>query len=351
MPVIEVRDLQKTFRVKEKAPGLSGSVKALFHPEYRSVEAVKGVTLEVEEGEALAFIGPNGAGKSTTIKMLTGILHPTAGDATVLGYNPWRQREQLAFHIGSVFGQKSQLWYHLPPTDTFNLLAKIYELDPDAYRRRRDELVEAFEIGDLLQIPVRKMSLGQRMRCEIAASLLHRPKVIFLDEPTIGLDVIAKQKIRDLIRRANREERTTVFLTSHDAGDIEQLCKRVVIINYGQVIYDDAVYHLKRQHLRTKVISLKLADAWEGLDLPGVRVLKARDYGVKLEVDGAVAATQDVVAALLARYSIADITIEDPPMEDIISSIFAAQVPEEGAAEPALAEPALAGSPTGGRQP
>ncbi len=332
MAIIHVADLHKTFQVKRKEAGLAGSLRAFWRPAYSQVDAVKGVSFEVEEGETLAFIGPNGAGKSTTIKMLTGILHPTSGEAQVLGLVPWRQRQRLAYQIGSVFGQKSQLWYHLPPVDTFNLLAKIYELEPQAYRRRQGELVEAFEIQGLLQTPVRKMSLGERMRCEIAASLLHRPKVLFLDEPTIGLDVIAKQKIRDLIRLANREDRTTVFLTSHDAGDIEQLCRRVVIVNHGTIIYDDSVNRLKREHLRTRVISLKLAEPWAGFEMTGVRVLKAKEYGVKLEIDIAVAEVQAAVAGLLARYSVADMTIEDPPMEAIISSVFAAARP--GAAAP-----------------
>ncbi|MHB9145167.1 MAG: ABC transporter ATP-binding protein [Symbiobacteriia bacterium] len=348
MAIIHVADLHKTFQVKRKEAGLAGSLRAFWRPAYSQVDAVKGVTFEVEEGETLAFIGPNGAGKSTTIKMLTGILHPTSGEAQVLGLVPWRQRQRLAYQIGSVFGQKSQLWYHLPPVDTFNLLAKIYELEPQAYRRRQGELVEAFEIQGLLQTPVRKMSLGERMRCEIAASLLHRPKVLFLDEPTIGLDVIAKQKIRDLIRLANREDRTTVFLTSHDAGDIEQLCRRVVIVNHGTIIYDDSVNRLKREHLRTRVISLKLAEPWAGFEMTGVRVLKAKEYGVKLEIDIAVAEVQAAVAGLLARYSVADMTIEDPPMEAIISSVFAAARPGAAAPSAGSALTAAAGSAVAG---
>ena len=189
----------------------------------------------------MAFIGPNGAGKSTTIKMLTGILHPTSGEATVLGLTPWKDRERLSYKIGSVFGQKSQLWYHLPPIDTFNLLGKIYEMDQSEQIKRRDFLVETFEIGDLMKTPVRKLSLGQRMRCEIAASLLHKPEVIFLDEPTIGLDVVARQNVRQTLKQWNDQEKATIFLTSHDVGDIEYLAGRVVIINHGQIVLDDQV--------------------------------------------------------------------------------------------------------------
>jgi ABC-2 type transport system ATP-binding protein len=216
-------------------------VRALFKPEYSEVEAVRRLSFQMEAGELLGFIGPNGAGKSTTIKMLTGILHPSGGEAKVLGYVPWKERQKLAFHIGTVFGQRPQLWYHLPAIDTLRLFGKIYELDDRETKKRIDFLADAFEIRDLLETPVRKLSLGQRMRCEVAASLLHRPKLILLDEPSIGLDVVAKQHIRDAIRRMNQEEGVGVLLTSHDAGDLEALCKRVIIINHGQIVYEDKV--------------------------------------------------------------------------------------------------------------
>src|SRR6266511_1057590 len=200
MPAIEVTNLQKTFQTKRKAAGMSGSMRALFKPEYSSIEAVRKLTFQMEAGELLGFIGPNGAGKSTTIKMLTGILHPTSGEAKVLGYVPWKQRRELAYQIGTVFGQRPQLWYHLPAIDTFTLFGKIYEMDDRDTQMRIHQISEAFEIQDLLETPVRKLSLGQRMRCEVAASLLHRPKLILLDEPSIGLDVVAKQHIRDAIQ-------------------------------------------------------------------------------------------------------------------------------------------------------
>jgi ABC-2 type transport system ATP-binding protein len=323
MAIIEVRGLRKVFRVPRRPEGGWARFLATFRPQVVEQEAVRGIDLTVERGQALAFIGPNGAGKSTTIKMLTGILHPTAGEARVLGYVPWRQRQHLAYHIGSVFGQKSQLWLHLPPVDTFNLLARIYELDWDAYRKRRAELVELFDLQEIMHTPVRKLSLGQRMRCEIAASLLHRPEVIFLDEPTIGLDPVAKSAIRDLIRRANREEGVTVFLTSHDAGDIEQLCKRVVIIHHGQVILDDTVNSLRRDYMKRRFIDLKLSESYQdGLALPGVSVVKAKGYGVKLAVDTSVIPIDAVVSELLRHYQVQDITIENPPMEEIIAAIY-----------------------------
>jgi ABC-2 type transport system ATP-binding protein len=322
MSAITVQGLSKTFLVKEKTAGLRGSLRALFKPRRGEVHAVKDIDFAVDAGERVAFIGPNGAGKSTTIKMLVGILYPTDGQATVLGHVPWKEREKLAYQIGAVFGQKSQLWYHLPPQDTFNLLARIYELDRDAYRGRLAQLVDLFAIGEYMTTPVRKLSLGQRMRCEIAASLLHGPRILFLDEPTIGLDVVVKHHIRELILRLNEEEGVTVFLSSHDAGDVERLCRRAMVINHGQVIYDGKVSTLKRNHIRSKTISLKLGEPFAGFQSPGVTVLKAAGTGVKLQVDTVAANIEQVVAQLMARYPILDITIEDPPMEQVIAHIY-----------------------------
>ncbi|HET7770360.1 MAG TPA: ATP-binding cassette domain-containing protein [Chloroflexota bacterium] len=252
-PAIEADRLSKHFSAKQTAPGLRGALRALVRPSYKETLAVENCSFTVDAGELVAFIGPNGAGKSTTIKMLTGILYPSGGSARVLGLVPWAQRGTLAYNIAAVFGQKSQLWYHLPPLATFDLLAKIYELDERAYRQRAGELIELFELGPHLHTSVRRLSLGERMRCELAAALLHRPRVIFLDEPTIGLDVIAKQKIRALIRRLNAEEGVTVFLTSHDADDVEQICERVIVINHGTLILDEPISTLKREFLQTKV--------------------------------------------------------------------------------------------------
>lgn len=319
---ISVRGLTKEFsRVKK-----TGSFFKRMSPFSGIVEnfvALKGIDLDVARGESLAFIGPNGAGKSTTIKILTGILHPTAGEASVLGLTPWKDREKLAFRIGSVFGQKSQLWLHLPATDTFELLSRVYELDRARYRTRRNQLIELFEIGDYADVPVRKLSLGQRMRCEIAASLLHEPEVLFLDEPTIGLDPVAKASIRDLIRNANREAGVTVFLTSHDAGDIEQLCRRTVIVNQGQIVFDGSTNALRRDALTKKEIDLKLTASIESFEpMTGVEVLKAKGYGLKLSVDTKTTGIDRVVGELLRRYEVEDIAIVSPPLEEIIATIY-----------------------------
>ena len=333
--VLQVEGLSKVFRRRVRGSGLRGLLASYRHTHWETVEAVHDLDLRMAEGEALALIGPNGAGKSTTIKMLTGILHPTGGTAHVLGLVPWRQRTTLAMNIATVFGQRSQLWYHLPAGETFDLLARIYELKPAEYRARREELVRQFELEPLLGSAVRKLSLGQRMRCEIAAALLHRPRILFLDEPTIGLDVIAKQSIRELIRDMNRQEGVAVLLTSHDAGDIERLCKRVIVINHGTVMLDDRVSSMRRRYLRRKVIDLRLHEAHDPradwLHMPGVRVVKSAGFGVKLEIDTDVQPIAQVVGTLMAALPVADITIEDAPMEEIIAAIYRDQRAEVSA--------------------
>ena len=323
MSAIEVTNLHKTFQTKRKAAGLRASARALFKPEYSMVEAVSRLSFQMEAGELLGFIGPNGAGKSTTIKMLTGILHPTDGEAKVLGYIPWKERQQLAFHIGTVFGQRPQLWYHLPAIDTFTLFGKIYELDDRETQKRIDFLCETFEIRDLLETPVRKLSLGQRMRCEVAASLLHRPKLILLDEPSIGLDVVAKQHIRDAIRRMNQEEGVGVLLTSHDAGDLEALCKRVIIVNHGQIVYEDKVSNLKRKHLTTKLVEVRYAqEVPTNFHVDGVEILKVGRYGVKLRFDTNQTPVDSVMSHLSSAGELVDITISDPPLEEVIAKVY-----------------------------
>jgi ABC-2 type transport system ATP-binding protein len=324
-PVVDVNGLEKSFVLKQKEPGLRGSVRSLWKSKTITVPAVSDISFQLQKGELLGFIGPNGAGKSTTIKMLTGILYPSAGQASVLGYTPWKDRRRLGYLIGTVFGQKPQLWYHLPPEDTFRLFAHIYELDMGAYQKRRAFLVDAFQIGDLLQTPVRKLSLGQRMKCEIAASLLHSPQVVFLDEPTIGLDVVAKQQIRDAIRTLNEGGKTTIFLTSHDAGDIENLCRRVIVVNHGKIIFDDRTSVLKRQYLRRKVIDVRFGESLtEPFALPGVTTIKQGAYGLKLEFDSRKLPVDQVVQKVMTTGPCNDINIADPPMEEIIREIYAA---------------------------
>ncbi|SDE29320.1 ABC-2 type transport system ATP-binding protein [Paenibacillus sp. UNCCL117] len=325
MTAIRIERLNKTFEVKKKQPGLAGSLRSLWKPVYEQKQAVSGISFSVQQGEMLAFLGPNGAGKSTTIKMLTGILHPTSGQAEVLGCNPWKERNKLAYRIGSVFGQKSQLWYHLPPADTFELMRHMYELPRGDYLARKEELVRRFELEPYWNTPVRKLSLGERMRCEIAVSLLHRPRIVFLDEPTIGLDVVVKLNIRELIRDMNREEGMTVFLTSHDAGDVEQLCERAIVVNHGRMILDDKVASMKRELLTYKTIRLIMADehGLAAVNIPGAEVKAHEGVKVTLSVNTSRIPIEAVLARLVGQVRIRDVTIEDPPMEEVITHIYA----------------------------
>lgn len=322
--VVEVRNLSKKFVVT------SGG---LFKRHVRDVWAVKDISFAIEAGQSIAFIGPNGAGKSTTIKVLTGILQPTSGTATILGMVPWKERSRLAMSIGAVFGQRSQLWYHLPPSDTFDLLAKIYELDSKTYRVRRQLLVKTFNLESILFTQVRKLSLGQRMKAEIAASLLHGPRVLFLDEPTIGLDVIARMELRELLRAWNAEDGLTILLTSHDAGDIEAVAERVIVVNHGHVVLDDTVANMRRDYLGTKILEVKFHDAVPAVDLPGVAVLEQNDYILKLEVDTSQTPIQKVMNEAIQSARVADITIEDPPLESIIAHIYGSHHLMQGAYE------------------
>lgn len=310
MAAIETQDLSKTF--VSRGPRRRRMV----------VEAVRDISFDVEQGERLAYIGPNGAGKSTSIKILTGILYPTRGKARVLGFTPWAERRKLVRHIGTLFGQRSQLWSQLTPRQSFALLGRIYDVDDPA--GRIVELGDLLEAADLFDTPVRNLSLGQRMRCELAASMLHEPKVLFLDEPTIGLDLIAKQRFREMIMRLNEEKRTTVFLTSHDVSDIEQVARRVIVINHGTIIYDDKVSTMRRSLLRTKLLEVRFEEEPAAIDIDGVEVVKARGSGYKLVVDTDRADIRTVLDDLLERFRVADISVLDPPLEDVIGEIYEA---------------------------
>lgn len=323
MAVIKVSNLKKVFSSKRKSAGLQGSLRSLIRPEYQMIDAVNDISFEMESGELLGFIGPNGAGKSTTIKILTGILFPSSGEAEVLGYVPWKHRQKLAFHIGTVFGQRPQLWYHLPAIDTFYLFGKIYELEDREVRKRISFLAEAFEIQEFLETPVRKLSLGQRMRCEVVASFLHSPKLLLLDEPSIGLDVVAKQRIRDTVRQMNTLEGVGVLLTSHDAGDIEALCSNVIIINHGKIVYRDKVSNLKRHYLTSKLVEVRYAEQVPaGFRIAGTDTLKVGHYGVKLKFDTLQTPVESVIAELAKSGTLVDVTISDPSLEEVIRVIY-----------------------------
>ena len=321
MNVIEVKILWKTFKVKKKEKGFKGSMHSLWHPEYEIVEAVKGIHFEVEKGEMIAFIGPNGAGKSTTIKMLTGILYPDQGELSILGLDPRQSRKKLAYEIGTVFGQKEQLWTHLTPYDNFKFFGAIYDIPETVVERKIEELTELFELADFLNTPVRNLSLGQRIRCEIVASLIHEPKILFLDEPTIGLDPVVKENIRALIKRMNKEYKTTVFLTSHDTSDIEKLCKRVIIINHGELVLDDSMENLKYHYLNKKILEAKMKEKVNLEEEEGITVLKDKGYNLKLEIDTSKKSIADALK-LLNPDKIIDINISNIPLENIITEIY-----------------------------
>lgn len=321
MAIIKVENLSKTFKVKLKEKGLKGSIKSIFKPRYKTVKAVNNISFEVEKGEIIAFIGPNGAGKSTTIKMLTGILYPDKGVANVLDINPVTDRKKLAYQIGTVFGQKEQLWTHLTPYDNFKFFGAIYDIPDSVVEKKIAELNEIFELSEFINTPVRNLSLGQRIRCEIVASLIHEPKVLFLDEPTIGLDPVVKENIRALIKRMNKEYKTTVFLTSHDVGDIEKLCKRVIIINDGRIVLDDSMENLKYHYLNKKIVEVKMKEKVNLDDEEGITILKDKGYNLKIEVDITKRSVADALK-LLNPDNIVDINISNIPLEDIISSIY-----------------------------
>lgn len=321
MAVISVRNLTKSFKVKEKKKGFIGSLKAIIKPSYKEVQAVDNISFEVEEGEVIAFIGPNGAGKSTTIKMLTGILYPDSGSIEVLGINPTKARKKLAYEIGTVFGQKEQLWMHLTAYDNFKFFGAIYDIPEKETEKRIEELSELFDLGKFINTPVRNLSLGQRIRCEIVASLIHKPKVLFLDEPTIGLDPVVKESIRKLIKKMNKEYHTTIFLTSHDISDIEKLCKRVVIINDGQIVMDDSMANLKYHYMDKKVIEVKLKSKVDFSNEKGIKVLKERDNNLRIEIDTNETDLTSVLK-LINPENIIDINISNTPLEEIISAIY-----------------------------
>lgn len=321
MDAITVNHLTKTFRVKVKEKGLKGSIRSMFHPTYRSINAVEDISFHVEAGEILAFIGPNGAGKSTTIKMLTGILYPDHGEAAVMKINPSQKRKQLSYKIGTVFGQKEQLWTHLTPYDNFKFFGAIYDLKDSVTEERIEELSRVFELEEFINTPVRNLSLGQRIRCEIAASLIHKPEVLFLDEPTIGLDPVVKENIRTLIKKMNKEFKTTIFLTSHDIGDIEKLCKRIIIVNHGRIVLDDSMEKLKYHYLNRKIVEVKMRELTDLSDEDGITVVKSNGNQVKIEVDTTKKTISDALK-LIDADNILDINISNIPLENIITEIY-----------------------------
>ncbi len=322
MPQILVQDLAKTYRVAERDPGVLGAMRGLVRRRHRTVEALKGVSFQLERGELLGFIGPNGAGKSTTIKILSGILRPDGGRVEIDGLVPYQDRIRHVGRIGVVFGQRTQLWWDLPVIDGFDLLRDIYRVDPVRYRQTRDELVAMLRLERLLDQPVRQLSLGQRMRAEIAAALLHEPQILFLDEPTIGLDAPSKLAIREFVKRLNQERGVTVLLTTHDMHDIEALAQRVIVIGHGRVLADSPFETLRSDVLAERRLFIDFAQDAPDLALAGVTVRAKAGRSLELAFDPRVIGAPALIAAITADHAVEDIHVEQPAIEEVIARFY-----------------------------
>ncbi len=318
---VSVVNLKKHFRVYKKEPGFLGSVKSLFKRKYELVKAVDNINFKIKEGELIGFIGPNGAGKTTTLKCLSGLLYPDGGKVSVLGFEPWDRKYAFLRQIGFVMGQKNQLWWDLPAMETFLLNKEIYEIPKKDFEENLKELTSLLEVEDILKIQVRKLSLGQRMKCELIAALLHRPRVLFLDEPTIGLDVVAQKKIRDFIKTYNQEHKATIILTSHYMGDVKELCSRVVIIDKGKIIFDGQIQEIIDKFADHKLLSVVMAKEIDAAKLEEIG--KVREYSFPRAVITVKRQVVSLAAAeLLRKFPVADLNIEEPSIEDIIREIF-----------------------------
>ncbi|MBC5810398.1 MAG: ATP-binding cassette domain-containing protein [Candidatus Eremiobacteraeota bacterium] len=334
MAIIETVELRKVFRSIVRSPGIAGAVRALFSREYEEKVAVDSVTMTLAEGELVGYLGPNGAGKSTTIKMLTGILVPTSGAIKVAGVVPHRNRQANAANIGVVFGQRSQLYWDLPLRESFELLRSIYDVPRDRYRQNMAHFSEILGLDEFMGTPVRQLSLGERMRGDFAAALLHDPKIVYLDEPTIGLDVEAKEAIREFVGRINRERGTTVILTTHDLADVERLSKRIILIDEGTVIYDGTLARLRTEYGTHRTLVVTLAETYEEFAVEGGEIESREGNIVKLRFNQRRLSAETMIRRLLDRYSVSDIAIIEPEIESIVRRIY-----REGYNESAVGSP------------
>jgi ABC-2 type transport system ATP-binding protein len=333
MPIIEVQGLTKTYRVFQKNPGLRGALRSLFRRQYKEVHAVADVSFAIEPGEMVAFLGPNGAGKTTTLKMLSGLIYPTAGTARVLGFIPWERPDAFRRRFSLVMGQKNQLWWDLPAGDSFQLHREIYSLPAASFNRTLGELTELFGVHDLVRQPVRELSLGERMKMELIAALLHEPQLLLLDEPTIGLDVVAQVAIQRCLKEYNRTRGVTMLLTSHYMRDVEALCRRVLVIAHGRVIYDGPLAGITERFGRHKLVKLQFAGEEAPPDLARFGEFSSAGPVAELKVDRARVA--GVLAEILDRYTVVDMSVQDPPLDQVIARVF-----EEGRAHRPEAVPA-----------
>jgi ABC-2 type transport system ATP-binding protein len=320
--MIELRDIRKTFQTVKRKKGIFAAARGLFYREYNEVRALDGVSFSLEAGEIAGFIGPNGAGKSTAIKIMGGILVPDSGECTVLGMCPWKERRNYVGRIGVVFGQRTQLWWDVPVQDSLDLIRDIYSIDKGRFRKNLEELSELLELAPLLAIPLRQLSLGQRMRCEIAASLLHDPAILFLDEPTIGLDAVSKLAVRRIIAELNRERKVTVILTSHDMDDIEALTSRILLIGKGKILYDGALRKLRERFDRLRRLELSFEAGEEPPEGRGIRLIAAKESHAVYEVDTGTISVSSALRFLGESLSITDMSAASRPIEEIIASLY-----------------------------
>ena len=322
MPYISVDGISKTFKVAKRNSGMKAALKSFFKREYTMIDAVKDVSFEIEKGEIVGYIGPNGAGKSTTIKMLSGILLPTAGNIRINDLDPFKDRSKYVSKIGVVFGARSQLAFDIPAEDTFDLLKDIYKLNSEEYFKTKEELIKLLDIRDVIKKPVRSLSLGQRMRCEIAASLLHKPDILFLDEPTIGLDAVSKKVIRDFILKINKERKVTVILTTHDMQDIASLAKRIILIGKGQILYDGSLAKLKSKYGSYKTIVVDVKQIIKEVKMKGVLSKKKCDNGYSFIIDSNLISVSKFVSHITSKYQVDDIDIENEQIDDVILKLY-----------------------------
>lgn len=321
-PLIRVEDLRKSFRIAQREPGLAGALKGVLRPRYRTVHALEGISFSLAPGELVGYIGPNGAGKSTTVKILSGILVPDSGRCEVMGRVPWRERREHVARIGVVFGQRTQLWWDLPVIESFELLRDIYGVPQEQYALTRDELVLLLDLAPLMDVPVRQLSLGQRMRCDLAAALLHSPPLLFLDEPTIGLDAVSKLAVRDFIRRLNRERGVTVILTTHDMDDIEALCSRVLVIGAGKLLLDGSIEDLRGRVTRERWLIVDLEEEHAAFSDPDAELMERDGGRLSLRFDPSRVSPAELIGRIAARYPVRDLFVQNPPIEEIIARLY-----------------------------
>lgn len=322
MSIISVKSLSKEFTLSKSKRGFWGGLSSLFVREREIRTALDQISFDAHEGELIGYIGQNGAGKSTTVKILSGILVPTSGEAKVLGKTPWEHRKEIVKNIGVVFGQKTQLWWDLPVIESFELLQKIYGIEEDAYKKTLATLTDTLDLHKLFTVPVRQLSLGQRMRCDLAASLLHSPKILFLDEPTIGLDAVSKLAVRDFIRTLNKEKKTTILLTTHDMDDIEALCRRVLVLNNGKIYFDGSLSALRKKISPERLLIVDLVNPHEKVNVDGVAFARQEGHRVWLKFDPEKISAADLIRKVTSEHPISDLYIENLPIEEIVAKFY-----------------------------